>query len=98
MGDTLEGSAAPVVHSLKHIFASTVSLSFSHLPFLPSLYRLENLFLKALIVLAIMGAIFLTCGLSLELWPPPLLRPPPEGRGGSGGLLLDDEAGSGGGL
>lgn len=37
-------------------------------------YRRENLFLKALIVLAIMGAIFLTCGLSRAAGPPP---PPP---------------------
>lgn len=33
-------------------------------------YRRENLFLNALIVLAIMGAIFLTCGLSRAACPP----------------------------
>lgn len=31
--------------------------------FFPVLYRRENLFLKAFIVLAIIGATFLTCGL-----------------------------------
>lgn len=55
----------------KKSFAPTISLSLLSLTpyntFSLSNYRRENLFLKALIVLAIMGATFLPCGLSLDV-------------------------------
>lgn len=61
-------------------------LLFHKLQAVSSHYRRENRFLKALIVLAIIGAIFLTCGLSradAAAEDPPLRA---EGRG-----ALDEE-------
>lgn len=55
-----------------------------------SLYRRENLFLNALIVLAIIGAIFLTCGLSLALCPAALLGAEEREDDSGAGLLNED--------